>query len=80
MPFSTDSRKRSGGGATARPAAPTPASGPTAASKPARVDWLIALAGLVGVGILLAALAFGCTVERVILYETIHYPAPTATP
>lgn len=38
------------------------------------IVWLACLFGA------LAAAVSGCTVERVILYETIQYPAVTATP
>lgn len=83
MPASTPSRASSRGARTARPVARRRVAGRTADSS--RSLWPGLLLGLgtivlfVGLGVLLGML-MGCTIEKVTLYETVHYPWPGPTP
>lgn len=73
------SRKRSANATGSPAASPLPPAAPSAESN-AAVDWLIFVAAALAACGLLATLCLtGCTIERVVLYETVNYPAPSPT-
>lgn len=76
----TDWHGPSGGRATDPAGPPTPSAGRWGSIS--SVDWLVligATLALAGLGVV-CLLASGCTINKVVLYETSNYPAVVVTP